>query len=161
MEPAQPDLQLAQLPRYRTGGKIQCSQFDVFVSHNSTSRPAVLEICDALRRHGIHPWVAMEQIRPGAWVQDSLSLAVRLSRTVVLILGPEGVGPWQMTELRMAIDRRIVEDIPLIPVLLPGTVEIPDELPYLRLLGQVRFMRSLSEEVPMCRLIWSITGEWP
>jgi hypothetical protein len=66
-----------------------------------------------------------------------------------------------MTELRMAIDRRVVEDIPLIPVLLPGTVEIPDELPYLRLLEQVRFMRSLSEEIPMRRLIWSITSEWP
>jgi hypothetical protein len=141
-------------------GEVQRGQFDTFVSHNSTNRSAVLEICDALRRYGIHPWVAMEQIRPGVWVQDSLSLALRLSRTVVLILGPEGVGPWQMAELRMAIDRRIKEDTPLIPVLLPGTVEIPDELPYLRLLAQVRFIRSLSEEVPMRRLIWSITGNW-
>jgi hypothetical protein len=141
-----------------TQGRGRSSQFDVFMSYGSSDLPIVRQICDMLRRHDINIWLDLERIEPGAWIQDSLSWALRSSRTVAFMLGAGGIGPWQMAELRLAIDHCITDDTLLIPVLLPGAAQIPDDIPFLRLVNQVNFVHSTSEKAPMCRLVRAIIG---
>ena len=57
------------------------------------------------------------------------------------------------------MSRCVEHDIPLIPILLPGTSAIPEELVFLRELNLVAFSRDIGEEEAIARLIWGITGE--
>lgn len=135
--------------------------FDVFIAHSTDDRPAVLELCRALRRHGVTPWVDVEQIQPGTWIQDGMEAAIRSVRTAAVLLGPRGIGPWQRIEIRAFTERWVEEGIPVIPVLLPGRPRLPTELLFLRQLNLVHFEQTVTEDAPLRRLIWGITGERP
>ena len=136
-------------------------RFDVFMAHNSRDRDAVLSITVALRARGVYPWIDVEQLPPGRWVQDALQIAIPRCRSAAVFFGPHGLGPTQKVELRSCITRCIESDIPVIPVLLPTVAEIPPELIFLRELGPVRFVRGLDDEDALSRLVWGITDEKP
>ncbi|NGY63069.1 toll/interleukin-1 receptor domain-containing protein [Lentzea sp. NEAU-D13] len=133
--------------------------FDVFLAYNTHDLANVLEIADALRRHGIRPWIDVEQVRPGTWAQDAIQSAIRAVRTAAVFLGPRGAGRWQMLEIRAFVERCATEAIPVVPVLLPGVPEPPPELMVLRQLNYVRFRHSVRESGPLRRLCWGITGQ--
>jgi hypothetical protein len=48
---------------------------------------------------------------------------------------------------------------PVIPVLLPGVAEIPEDLLFLRQYGHVGFTGGLEDAAALQRLHWAITGE--
>ena len=133
-------------------------RFDVFLAYNTEDVDDVVAICEALRGTGIRPWIDVEQVRPGTWAQDAIQIAMRLVRTAALFLGPCGVGRWQQLEIRAFVERCVSEQLPVIPVLLPGVSDVPSELVLLRQLNHVRFVRSVHEEEPLWRLHWGITG---
>ncbi|MBI5187032.1 MAG: hypothetical protein HZA01_15100 [Nitrospinae bacterium] len=56
---------------------------------------------------------------------------------------------------------RVESGIPVIPALLPGVEEIPEDLIFLRELNHVRFSKDVNEDGPMYALVWGITGERP
>ena len=82
-------------------------------------------------------------------------------KTAAIVIGKSGLGRWQKVELRAFVSRCIEHDIPLIPVLLPGAVSVPDDLLFLRELNVVRFSDDVGDEVEVARLVWGITGETP
>jgi hypothetical protein len=133
-------------------------RFDVFLAYNTHDIADVLEICAALRLHGIRPWIDVEQVRPGTWAQDAIQHAIRAVRTAAVFLGPQGTGRWQMLEIRAFVERCTIEELPVVPVLLPGVPEPPPELMVLRQLNYVRFEHSVREPGPLQRLCWGITG---
>lgn len=133
--------------------------FDVFIAHNADDAPVVLEVCRILRHHGLRPWVDMEQIQPGTWVQEGLEAAIRAVKTAAVFLGPQGVGRWQMLETRALTERCVNENIPVIPVLLPGRDVLPCELIFLQQLHLVRFEETIHDAIALNRLMWGITGE--
>jgi CHASE2 domain-containing sensor protein len=135
--------------------------YDVFLAHNSQDKPAVLAVAAALRRRGLSPWVDVEQIPPGRWLQDVLQSAILEVRATAIFLGPAGLGRWQALELRAFVSQCIERHIPVIPVLLPGVVEIPQSLVFLRELNCVSFRRSTNEVEALDRLVWGITGRRP
>lgn len=40
--------------------KIERNEFDAFIAYNTEDKPAVLGVCDILRRHGVYPWIDLE-----------------------------------------------------------------------------------------------------
>jgi len=133
--------------------------FDVFVAYHSSDRNAILDMCRILRWHGVRPWVDLEQVRPGAWVQHEIRAAIGTTRRAIICVGAHGLGPWQTLEIHAMIDRCVAGEVLLIPVLLPGLDVLPDELLFLRPLNLVRFERSVFEREPVRQLVWGITGE--
>jgi TIR domain len=141
--------------------KIKDNDFDVFMAHHSVDKPAVLRICEFLRRQGIYPWVDVEQIPPGTWFQDVIESALLKVRTAAVFFGPDGIGRWQRLEIRTVLELCVMRAIPVIPVLLPGVPEIPDQLPFMRGLHHVAFENTLFEEAPLRQLAWGITANGP
>lgn len=135
--------------------------FDVFVAYHSGDRDAVLDICDILRWQGVSPWIDVEQLRPGAWVQHEIRAAIRGTGRALICVGAHGVGPWQTLEIHAMLDLSLAGEVRLIPVLLPGVTALPDELLFLRPLNFVRFEHSVFETEPVRQLIWGITGDQP
>ncbi|MFQ4136122.1 toll/interleukin-1 receptor domain-containing protein [Nodosilinea sp. PGN35] len=113
--------------------------FDVFLAHNSKDKDQVRLICSHLRQEGLKPWLDEEGILPGNWFQDVIQGIIRKARSIAIFLGPHEMGRWQMLESRAAMQRCVEEGVPLIPVLLPGALKIPDEFSFLNQLHAVAF----------------------
>ena len=47
-------------------------QFDVFLSHNSKDKPAVIALAKRLQAHGIKVWLDFWELRPGHPWQEAL-----------------------------------------------------------------------------------------
>jgi hypothetical protein len=59
------------------------------------------------------------------------------------------------------MSRCVEQNIPIIPVLLPGADEIATELLFLKELQWVKFRRNINEGDALKRLLWGIRGEQP
>lgn len=133
-------------------------EFDVFMAHNSADKAAVIDVGKRLRSAGLNPWIDIEQVPPGRWFQDVIQSIVPRVKAAAIFLGTRGVGRWQALEIRTFISQCVERNVPVIPVLLPGLKEFPDELLFLRELNYVRFERDLDDPNAVERLIWGITG---
>ncbi|MDX8054351.1 toll/interleukin-1 receptor domain-containing protein [Lentzea sp. BCCO 10_0798] len=151
------------LPRCAQGSAAldQSRPFDVFVAYNSADLTAVLDVCAALREQDINPWIDVERVRPGTWVQDAIEEAISSTRTAAVFLGQCGAGRWQRLEIRAFVERCATDGIPLVPVLLPEAGELPLELLLLRQLNFVQFRGSVRDPEALRRLRWGITGVNP
>lgn len=132
-------------------------EFDVFLSHNSRDKPAVEEIATLLRDRGLRVWLDKDQLRPGLPWQEGLEEGVRTSRSVAVFVGEDGMGAWQQPEMRAFLARARREEIPVIPVLLPGCPESPQLSLFLEAMTWVDLRDGLTDE-GLGRLVWGITG---
>jgi WD40 repeat protein len=139
--------------------------YDVFLSHNSDDKPAVLEIARRLQATaGIRPFIDAWHLIPGAPWQEALEAAIDASATCAVFLGPKGFGSWENEEMRAALSRRVSEaEYRVIPVLLPGA-NLPDRgrLPrFLSRLTWVDFRPGLDDPDAFHRLVSGIRGVAP
>lgn len=134
--------------------------FDVFLSHNSCDKPAVRELRDRLAARRLTVWFDEDELRPGIPWQQLLEEGIRASRSVAVVVGRDGAGPWEKEEMRAALlfatdDKDTPR--PVIPVLLPGA-----KRPKLPLFLQSRTWVDLptgpADEAALDRLVWGITG---
>ena len=136
------------------------SQFDVFLSHNSRDKPLVRELYRALVARGVRPWLDELELTPGRSWQDALKRVFVEMGSVAVLIGTDGIGPWQILEqealLREASDR----GLPVIPVLLPNAPESPD-LPLFLAHRTFVDMRNGFTDEGLDRLQWGITGTRP
>lgn len=132
-------------------------EFDVFLSHNSRDKPAVEEIATRLRDRGLRVWLDKDELRPGLPWQEGLEEGVRASRSVAVFVGKDGLGAWQEPEMRAFLARARREEIPVIPVLLPGCPETPQLTLFLEAMTWVDLRGGLTDE-GLARLVWGITG---
>ena len=102
--------------------------FDVFLAHNGVDKPAVRRLADALRDRGLHPWLDEEQLRPGQRWGPALETAINTARSAAVIVGEDGLGPWEKVEMWGCLEQSVKRKMPVLPVLLPGDYEQP-ELP--------------------------------
>src|SRR5262249_40220822 len=143
-----------------------CKRFDAFLSYNSLDRHAVEEMASRLRAEGLDVYLEVHEVVPGDPFQLKLAEALRDSKTCLVFVGPNGLGPWQTEELQVAIHRRVREaGYRVIPVLLPGA-ERPRRgdvahLEFLINASWVEFLKTLYDEKEFRRLIWGITGKKP
>ncbi len=95
--------------------------YDAFLSFNSQDRPAVHEVAERLKGEGLVLYLEEWELAPGREFQPALAEGLRDSKSCVVFLGPNGLGPWQKQEVQVAIDKRARDEaFPVIPVLLPG-----------------------------------------
>ena len=141
-------------------------RYDAFLSYNSQDRPAVREVAERLKGERLELYLEEWELAPGREFQPALAEALRDSKTCVVFLGPNGLGPWQKQELQVAIDRRARDEaFPVIPVLLPGA-ERPRRgdvahLEFLINASWVEFLTTLDDERAFRSLVWGITGTRP
>ncbi|HEY9619355.1 MAG TPA: GUN4 domain-containing protein [Crinalium sp.] len=135
--------------------------FDVFLAHSSKDKPLIRQIYLKLKERGIRPWLDEEEIAPGTSFQDEIQQAIGQIKTAAICIGKEGLGPWQSLELKTFINQCVNRKIPLIPVLLPGVEEIPEDLLFLREFHAVAFEQHIEDEEALHRLEWGITGSKP
>jgi len=136
------------------------STFDVFLSHNSKDKPAVIALAQRLQAHGIKVWLDAWELRPGHPWQEALEEIISSSRSAAVLVGMEGIGPWEDTEMRSCLDEFVHRKMPVIPLLLPGCPKTP-ELPLLLRRFTWVDCRDGKEEEGFYRLIWGITGSKP
>lgn len=136
-------------------------QFDVFLAHSSKDKPLIRRVYRKLADLGLRPWLDEEEIAPGTKFQDEMQQAIGRIKTAAIFFGPDGLGRWQALELKSFISQCVRRDIPVIPVLLPGIKEIPEELIFLQEFHSVSFQDSIEDEKALFSLEWGITGRKP
>jgi hypothetical protein len=141
-------------------------RYHAFLSYNSLDRPAVLEIAERLKKEELELYLEEWELAPGRKFLPALAEGLRDSKSRVVFLGPNGLGPWQKEELQVAIDKRARDDtFHVIPVLLPGA-ERPRRgdvahLEFLINASWVEFLKSIDDERAFRSIVWGITGAKP
>jgi tetratricopeptide (TPR) repeat protein len=142
------------------------SRYDAFLSYNSQDYPAVQHVADQLKKEGLEPYLEVWELAPGEVFQPRLAEALHQSKSCVVFLGPNGLGPYQKEELQVAIDKRVRDEaFRVIPVLLPGA-ERPRRgdvahLEFLINASWVEFLKTLDDQRAFRQLVWGITGTRP
>ncbi len=134
--------------------------FDVFLSHNSKDKPAVIELARRLQASGVKVWLDAWELRPGHPWQEALEDIIASTRAAAVLVGKDGLGPWEEAEMSACLDEFARRRLPVIPVLLPGCPEKP-KLPLLLRRFTWVDCRDGGEEEGFFRLVWGITGNKP
>lgn len=113
--------------------------FDVFLAHKSSDKPLIRVIAKELKKYNIRAWVDEEEILAGDFFQDSIQKAIGQVKTAAICIGKLGLGKWQQVELRSLISQCVDRQIKVIPVLLPGVHDIPQDYLFLRESNWVSF----------------------
>ena len=132
--------------------------FDVFISYSHRDEAVVVDLAQRLKGRGVRPWLDIWEMYPGKpWLQAILEQIDSAASTAVII-GPSGMGPWQLDEMWFVLQQFFRRRCPVIPVLLDGADE-SDMPSLLRNMQSVDFNRTTPD--PMDSLVWGITGVRP
>lgn len=131
--------------------------FDVFLSHNGNDKPIVRQLKVLLARNGLKVWLDEDELRPGIPWQRLLEAGIRSSESVAVLVGSDGLGPWEDEEMQGALRLAVDNDSAVIPVLLPGSPPQPQLPMFLGNRTWVDLRDGFNDE-GLERLIWGITG---
>lgn len=135
-------------------------EFDVFISYNSIDKEIAHELGETLKKQGISVWIDDWELIPGRPWQKALENIVKKTKTAIVLIGKEGVGPWQDLEIRSFISEFVSRGLPIIPVILPGASN-KSELPLLlKEVAWIDFREGLTTSA-IERLRWGIEGIKP
>lgn len=138
----------------------RATEFDVFLSHNTSEKVCVQELANHLKDRDLSVWFDEWELVPGRPWREALETIVSTTRVAAVIVGKDGFGPWQNRETSGYFSEFVDRDSPVIPVLLPGA---PDnvELPlFLKQFTWVDLRDGITVE-GVDRLEWGITGRKP
>ena len=133
---------------------------DVFLSHNGTDKAIVRELAEAIRARGLVVWLDEWELVPGRPWQEAIEEAIQTARTAAVVVGPDGLGPWEVPEVRACLQQGVRRSMPVIPVLLPGVTRSPTLPPFLERFTWVD-LRDGFDKAGLDRLEWGITGVKP
>lgn len=139
---------------------LESSRFDVFLSHNSRDKATVRQLAEALLDRGLRPWLDEWELIPGRSWQDALSGVLAETRSVAVLIGIDGIGPWQILEHEAYLREAVHRGLTVIPVLLPNASESPDLPLFLANRTFVDLRKGFTKE-GLDRLQWGITGTRP
>jgi len=134
--------------------------FDVFLSYNSKDRDQVIQVASGLRDRGLRVWIDQWELVPGRPWQEALEEIITSVATAAIMIGPDGIGSWEEPEMRACLDQSANRDMPILPVLLPGTSTKPKLSLFLSGFTWVDLRKGISE-AGLDRLEWGITGIKP
>jgi nucleotide-binding universal stress UspA family protein len=134
--------------------------FDVFLSHNSKDKPTVRQLGDELKKRGLTVWLDEWELVPGRPWQEALEGIVRTTSAAAVLVGSDGIGPWQDREMRGCLSEFVDRGLSVIPVLLPGAPSKPDLPMFLKQFTWVDLRGGLTNE-GLDRIQWGITGKKP
>ena len=113
-----------------------------------------------MRTYGLRVWFDEWELRPGQPWQAGLEKGIRTSLSVAVLVGTDGIGPWEDVEMRAAIREFVQRGRPVIPVLLPGAPAQPDVPLFFKAFAWVDLRDGLSGD-GLRKLIWGINGKNP
>jgi hypothetical protein len=119
-------------------------EYDVFVSHNSVDRDFAVWLYGCLRVEEIHPWLDDRQMQPGRTFLAQIQESMRKAKSIVVLIGTQGLGKWQRFEAEIGIHENVIQSDPpflVIPVLLPGVSQLPKEEFLLNAYPFIKFRR--------------------
>jgi hypothetical protein len=134
--------------------------FDVFLSHNSKDKITVRQLAQALQARGLRVWLDEKELTPGRPWQEELEKIIQTVRTAAVLVGKDGLGPWEIPEMRACLLEFVDRHLPVIPVLLPDAPTKPELPLFLRAFTWVDLRGGLTED-NFNRLVWGITGSKP
>lgn len=135
--------------------------YDVFLSHNGQDKPAVRALAEALRKRKLRVWLDEDNLRPGMPWQKGLEGGISTSASIAVLIGEDGLGPWENEELQGALRLAVKNQRPVIPVILP---DAPQNLPELPMFLNNRTwvdLRPALAAAALDKLEWGITGVKP
>ena len=131
--------------------------FDVFLSHNSKDKPIVAEVSERLKTRGLKVWLDVEELVPGRSFQKGLEHIIETAASAAILVGRDGLGPWEVPEMRACLQEFVHRSLPVIPVLLPGAPERPELPLFLQEFTWVDMRLGITDR-EVDRLCWGITG---
>ena len=134
--------------------------FDVFLSHNGHDKPSVRELKRLLVARGLRVWLDEDELQPGLPWQELLEAGIETSASVAVLIGPDGLGPWEDAEMQGALRLAVANKRAVIPVLLLGSPAEPQLPMFLGLRTWVDLRDGFNDE-RLEKLIWGITGIKP
>ena len=139
--------------------KRAAAEFDVFLCHNTSDKPAVKRIAEHLEERGILTWLDEWELPPGQPWQPLLEKQIANIKSAAVFVGAAGVGPWQEQEIYGFLREFVSRKSPVIPVMLEDAPAKPELPIFLRAMTWVDFR--VSDPDPFSRLVWGITGRRP
>jgi len=134
--------------------------FDCFLSHNSLDKEAVKDLGALLNARNIHVWIDTYDLSLGTRWQDGLEQGLRACRSVAVLIGPHGAGPWQRDETQAALSLAVDKQYPVFAVLLPGALDSQIPL-FLRNRTWMDLRKGLNDRAGIDRLAAEITSTRP
>ena len=134
--------------------------FDVFLSHNSADKPTVIELATILRDRNLRVWLDVWELVPGRPWQEAIEQVIETAASAAVLVGKDGIGPWEAPEMRACLDECVRRRMSVIPVLLPGASATPALPLFLRRFTWVDLRGGL-DAASVDRLEWGITGIKP
>ena len=132
-------------------------RFDVFLSHNSKDKPTVRRLGEELKARGLAVWLDEWELVPGRLWEETLEEIVKTAEAAAVLVGKDGMGPWQDHEMRGCLSEFVRRGMPVIPVLLPRAPKKPRLPLFLKQFTWVDLRSGLSAE-GLDRLVWGIKG---
>jgi len=139
---------------------VSSEAFDVFLSHNNKDKPAVRELAAKLKEMGLSVWLDEEQLVPGRPWQEALEKVVSTCKSVAVLVGKDGFGPWHSVEMRSCISEFVNRNLSVIPVLLPDAPSKLELPVFLKSFTWVDLRGGFTEN-GLQRLEWGITNVQP
>jgi hypothetical protein len=136
------------------------SEFDVFLSHNSTEKPIVRTLARALQGQNLKVWLDEWELVPGRPWQEALEKIIETTRSAAILVGKDGMGPWERPEMRACLSEFVRRQLPVIPVLLPGAASEPKLPLFLKEFKWIDLREGITDD-KIQQLIWAITGVRP
>jgi hypothetical protein len=139
----------------------QEKKFDVFLAHNSQDKPTVRAIAQKLKQQELKPWLDEEQIVGGDTILEKVYSGITQSRTGAFFISRNGLGNFQENiELYTVINWFLKQQgksksFRVIPILLPGVINVPDKIAHLEIWKYIQF-NSSNDESALQDLIRSI-----
>lgn len=135
-------------------------QFDVFLSHNTKDMSEVRELARLLRNRNLKVWLDEDQLVPGRPWQEALEEIIQAVHSVAVLIGKDGLGPWETREMRSCLDEFVNRGLPVIPTFLPGNLTKPELPVFLRAFTWVDLCGGFTDD-GLNKLEWGITGVKP
>ena len=139
--------------------KRAAAEFDVFLCHNTSDKPAVKRIAERLEEQGVLAWLDEWELPPGQPWQPLLEKQIANIKSAAVFVGAAGVGPWQEQEIYGFLREFVSRKSPVIPVMLADAPAKPELPIFLRAMTWVDFR--VPDPDPLSRLVWGITGRRP
>jgi len=136
------------------------TQFDVFLSyrHNPKDRPYVRQLAEVLVELGLEVWFDEYQLPPGMPFVRGLERGISLSRSGLVLIGSDDLGPWQNEEIDALLRNATQQGTPLIPVYLQSAPPLVPLPVFLSIRIAIDLRCGYTRE-NLARMLWGITGQ--
>jgi hypothetical protein len=75
-------------------------RYDAFLSYNSQDPLSVHKVAERLKAEGLELYLEVWELAPGQEFPAALAEALHKSKSCVVLLRPNGLGPWQKQEVQ-------------------------------------------------------------